>query len=207
MYDETSIIGWKELSCEAELVTMRFIADVPPMGYRTYYVQSLDSESKIQDISIDDFTINMSNYRIQFTETGTIKSLISNSQSKSILQSNTTFLAGNIAGVWWQNSRNLSIYSDAVSVLACEHGSIGDSHTYDLLYKMISEVLCIILSIRFTPLFKGLDIRDTFGESNRKIEYTIRFSNHIGTIICTREELFLISSYNSKFDLVFTAFY
>ena len=207
LHDGRTAVPWEVIDREAELVTMGFVAEVPSLGYRTYHVQPGASNTDGDEIEVHDLTVRTSEYTIRFRLEGGIEKLIPAGRQSSIIQHGTTCLAGNIGGTPWQSAGTLSIKRDGLSVVAREHGMMGKTHTYEIVYRMTPAVPYIMLSIRLAAHFVGPGIRETLGDPERKVEYMTRLAEDMNPLTCMRKQPMLVGPYDPKFDPIFAALY
>jgi hypothetical protein len=205
LHDGESPIPWEKIDQQAELTTIGFVADVPPLGYRTYYVEPYDIEPTPSQIIRDGLSISTTDFSVRFGETGGIENLRVNGSDHSVIGLSMAALSGDVGGLSWKSAGTLTVSECHLSIIVREHGLVGNGYTYDITYRMTPGVPYIALSVCLTPLFLPGATRQELCEPERKIEFTAHLSENLTPTTCTREQPMLIGSYDSDFDPIFAA--
>ena len=213
--DEGNAVPWEVVGREAEQVTMGFVADVPPLGWRRYLLRRPTMPDGGPGaharpvVSIDGLTVRTPEYAVTFGAQGGIVSLVPAGDTRSVVDSADAVpgvcIAGDIGGRPVRSGGSLEIEVGAVSAVARERGRLGPHHAYEIAYRMTPGVPSIMLSIRLTPEFCDPDRPGAAGDPERKIELSARLAEHLAPTTCIRKAPMLVWPYDAAMSPIFAA--
>ena len=206
LWDGSGACPWEVVAHDAELVTMGFVADVPPLGYHRYFIRPVDAAA-ITSASVEGFTVRTPEYTVTFGEDGGIVSLAPEGDTRSVVGPDGIRFLANSGGKLLRNLGSVSLERGPVSVVATETGRMGDHYAYTLRYRMTPGVPHIMLSLNViadfhenTPGAPG-----PLGDTTRKLELSAALAEHLAPTACVREQPMLISPYDVEMSPVFAA--
>jgi len=228
--DAGNVVPWEVVGREAELVTMGFVADVPPLGYRRYLLrpalaQGRQSMSVPSGLSVQGLKVRTPEYAATFGERGGIVSLVPSGDARSVVAPEGIGIAGDIGGAAVASIGAVEIEIGAVSALARERGKLGPFHDYEIVHRMTPGVPHIMLSIRIVPNYlEGTPNAPGFagyilaaGVSGgpglpgspvavgRKVELSARLAEHLVPTTVMRKAPFLVAAYDVSMPPIFAA--
>ena len=207
--DDNGPCPWEEVSHEAELVTMGFVADVPALGYRRYLVRKRNDESVAASdaVTVDGLTVKAPEYTVTFRTEGGIASLIPAGDDRSVLGPEGASVLGDIGGKSCRATGTVRIESVPLSTVATETGRLGAYHAYTLTCRMTPGVPYIMVSLRVLGDFSEGDEGAPGGAGNpeRDLEFSARLADHLQPTTCMREQPMLIAPYDTAMSPIFAA--
>ena len=208
LYEDDALVPWEVVGREAELVTMGFVADVPPLGYRTYTMRRGNLATIRQRADVAGLTVRTPEYTVVFGSEGGIDALIPAGEGRSVVQLGSVGIVGDIGGKPCRSRGTLALDAEGpLSVIAREAGRMGDFHAYDITYRMTPGISSIMVSIRIAPEYvdKTPGAPGQAGDPSRKIEFSARLAEHLAPVTCTRKQPMLVWPYDASMSPIFAA--
>ena len=206
LWSETGPCPWEVVAHDAELMTMGFVADVPPLGYHRYFIRTEDSVGATA-ASVEGLTVTTPEYTVTFGEGGGIASLAPGVDGRSVVGAEGIRLLANSGEKLLRNVGTVAIERGPVSAVATETGRLGEHYAYTLRYRMTPGVPYVMVSLHAIADFveKTPGAPGPLGDATRKLELSAALAEHLRPTTCTREQPMLISPYSVEMSPIFAA--
>lgn len=208
LHDGTTVVPWEVVERDAELVTMGFVAEVPSLGYQAYTVRRGTSGAARPKAQVDGPTVRTPHFSVTFRHSGGIESLVPAGDDRSVVEPGTVGIMGDIGGTRVRSGGSLTIEADhPVSVIAREHGRLGQFHACDIAYRIVPGIPYIAVDLHIVPQFhqNTPNAPGTAGDPERKIEFTARLAKHLQPTTCMRKQPMIVSPYDGAMSPIFAA--